>query len=442
MTASGAGGSELLGKGLYGVVYRSPRTALDAGYRVVDKVGQAYLAEGGSTPEALDVVTRTFLTEAANLELCCGVFNVVQPVGKGVVHEGLKRIISMAEALPSIHEIPSDRRNMKPLEIGTVREVAKGVLHGLSGLERHASLRHLDLKPENLRIGEHTVQLLDLGLSAPLGIPWSVDLSLQKQTPCYRDPRLILGAALSDTQYDMWSLGCTLIELYQGKRLFYYFPHESLSDQVIHLAVMYPVLKRPFPLAMRAQNPSTFDSYIDAATGVPHCICGEDPKLVPLDTILAAVGAKDPLFADLLSQMLTLDSRPLSVDSALEHPALAEIRSFNLKNLPEEVQVEIFLPDSETPVWTVPDRRYYLDPVLFYLPPSPLFKVRTTVDGHVHEETVAIPPDATLAYDREEKCVYFTPRIAETAPKIPLRVVDLGAPVQILPPDLSLKPTP
>lgn len=433
--ASGAGRSELLGKGAYGVVRRSPRTALDARYRIVDKVGRADQAEGASTSRVLDDITRTFLIEAANLDRCCGVFNIVQPIGQGVVYKGSKRIISMAEALPGIPEISSD----KPLEIGKVREVAKGILHGLSGLERHASLRHLDLKPDNLRIGEHTVQILDLGLSAPAGIPWSFDLSRRKQTICYRDPRLVLGAALEDTQYDMWSLGCTLIELYRGKQLFPYSLHVGVSSEATYLAVMHRVLNRPFPLAMRAQNPSAFDYYIHADTGAPRFAYKEDPRFVRLDTILAAVGAEDPLFADLLSQMLTLDPRPLSVESALEHPALAEIRSFNLKNLPEEVQVEIFLPDSETAVWAVPDRRYYLDPVLFYLPPAPLFKVRTTVDRHVHEETVAIPPDATLAYDREEKRVYFTPRTAETASKAPLRVVDLGA---TPPPVSKLGPTP
>lgn len=103
------------------------------------------------------------------------------------------------------------------LNLRAVRAYAHQLFLALA-LMRKAEIMHADLKPDNILVNEAKTQLkvCDLGSAS--------DLSEMEITPYlvsrfYRAPEIILGQAY-DCSLDVWSIGCTLYELYTGKILF------------------------------------------------------------------------------------------------------------------------------------------------------------------------------------------------------------------------------
>jgi len=103
------------------------------------------------------------------------------------------------------------------LNIGAVRAYAYQLLLALSLLKK-SNIMHADIKPDNILANEQksVLKLCDLGSAA--------DVSENAIAPYlvsrfYRAPEIILGLPY-DCALDMWSIGCTLYELYTGKILF------------------------------------------------------------------------------------------------------------------------------------------------------------------------------------------------------------------------------
>ncbi|KAI9328027.1 kinase-like domain-containing protein [Zopfochytrium polystomum] len=103
------------------------------------------------------------------------------------------------------------------LNIKGVRVYAQQLLLALS-LQRKCNVLHADIKPDNILVTENRniLKLCDLGSAS--------DASENEITPYlvsrfYRAPEIILGLPY-DFAIDMWSVGCTLYELFTGKILF------------------------------------------------------------------------------------------------------------------------------------------------------------------------------------------------------------------------------
>ncbi|KAI0255180.1 kinase-like domain-containing protein [Lactifluus subvellereus] len=102
------------------------------------------------------------------------------------------------------------------LNIRAVRAYAQQLFLALS-LLRKCNIMHADIKPDNILVNEQKTQLklCDLGSAS--------DASENEITPYlvsrfYRAPEIILGIPY-DPALDVWSVGCTLYELYTGKIL-------------------------------------------------------------------------------------------------------------------------------------------------------------------------------------------------------------------------------
>ncbi|KAI4145994.1 MAG: hypothetical protein LQ340_006079, partial [Diploschistes diacapsis] len=85
-------------------------------------------------------------------------------------------------------------------------------------LLRKCNILHADLKPDNVLVNDSRalLKICDLGSAS--------DASENEITPYlvsrfYRAPEIILGMEYTFA-IDMWSVGCTLFELYTGKILF------------------------------------------------------------------------------------------------------------------------------------------------------------------------------------------------------------------------------
>ncbi|KAH8662973.1 kinase-like domain-containing protein [Tricladium varicosporioides] len=103
------------------------------------------------------------------------------------------------------------------INLKAVRAYAQQMFLGLS-LMRKCNILHADLKPDNILVNEtrNMLKICDLGSAS--------DASENEITPYlvsrfYRAPEIILGMPY-DFAIDMWSVGCTLYELYTGKILF------------------------------------------------------------------------------------------------------------------------------------------------------------------------------------------------------------------------------
>lgn len=103
------------------------------------------------------------------------------------------------------------------ININAIRHYAYQMFLGLS-LMKKCNILHADLKPDNILVneGRTLLKICDLGSAS--------DTSENEITPYlvsrfYRAPEIILGMPY-DCAIDVWSIGCTLYELYTGKILF------------------------------------------------------------------------------------------------------------------------------------------------------------------------------------------------------------------------------
>lgn len=143
------------------------------------------------------------------------------------------------------------RHDYQPFPMVCVQDFAVQLLQTMEFLHA-ARLIHTDLKIENVllmndrevnygnqRVPESTrLKLIDFG-----GACYDSDKkSSVINTRQYRAPEVILGTGWSMPS-DMWSVGCMLMELYQGELLF------ATHDNVEHLALMERIIG-PFPRRM------------------------------------------------------------------------------------------------------------------------------------------------------------------------------------------------
>lgn len=100
------------------------------------------------------------------------------------------------------------------------------ILQGLAFLSKQ-NIIHCDLKPENILLRQKNktgIKIIDVGS----GCYSHEQIYTYIQSRFYRAPEIILGVPYT-TAIDMWSMGCILVELYQGCPL---FPGEDEQDQM------------------------------------------------------------------------------------------------------------------------------------------------------------------------------------------------------------------
>ncbi|MEE2901454.1 MAG: serine/threonine-protein kinase [Myxococcota bacterium] len=155
-----------------------------------------------------------------------------------------------------------------PLEIGL--NIAREVLNALSYLHRCTDqngrplqLIHRDLSPDNILIGfDGSVKLADFGLARAKLMPARTvgDVPLGKWG--YMAPEQAKHGNI-DNRTDIYGLGCSLFELFTGKRL--------IDDRQKDLEVLWnKVLKpqHPRPTEVRSKLPAEFDEFLLRAVKV------------------------------------------------------------------------------------------------------------------------------------------------------------------------------
>lgn len=103
------------------------------------------------------------------------------------------------------------------INLKAVRAYAQQMFLGLS-LLRKCNILHADLKPDNVLVNEsrNVLKICDLGSASDAS---ENEITQYLVSRFYRAPEIILGMPY-DFGIDVWSIGCTLFELYTGKILF------------------------------------------------------------------------------------------------------------------------------------------------------------------------------------------------------------------------------
>uniref|UniRef100_A0AAQ5XER8 Serine/threonine-protein kinase PRP4 homolog n=1 Tax=Amphiprion ocellaris TaxID=80972 RepID=A0AAQ5XER8_AMPOC len=116
------------------------------------------------------------------------------------------------------------------LHIKAVRSYSQQLFLALKLLKR-CNILHADIKPDNILVNESKtiLKLCDFGSASHVA---DNDITPYLVSRFYRAPEIIIGKPY-DYGIDMWSVGCTLYELYTGKIL---FPGSS-NNHMIKLAM-------------------------------------------------------------------------------------------------------------------------------------------------------------------------------------------------------------
>ncbi|KAG9008605.1 U4/U6 small nuclear ribonucleoprotein prp4 [Tulasnella sp. JGI-2019a] len=217
------------------------------------------------------------------------------------------------------------------LNMRAVRAYAHQLFLALS-LMKKCNIMHADIKPDNILVNDSkaVLKVCDLGSASDTS---ENDITPYLVSRFYRAPEIILGLPY-DTALDMWSIGCTLYELYTGKIL---FPGRTNN----HMLLLMMELKGRFSSKMvkRAKfgdihfdENGTFHSVeVDSLTGkeLTRDVFIQKPsrdlraRLIPSSTAKSNDDETKLLlsFVDLLDKCLALDpTKRLTPRDALSHP--------------------------------------------------------------------------------------------------------------------------
>ncbi|KAF4979598.1 hypothetical protein FZEAL_4227 [Fusarium zealandicum] len=122
----------------------------------------------------------------------------------------------------NLREVLRKFGNNVGINLGATRAYAYQIFVALAHM-RKCSIIHADLKPDNILVNENRnmLKICDLGTAIDKSDAATahMDITPYLVSRFYRAPEIILGIPY-DYSVDMWSIGCTLYELYTGKILF------------------------------------------------------------------------------------------------------------------------------------------------------------------------------------------------------------------------------
>ncbi|XP_004775440.1 mitogen-activated protein kinase 11 isoform X1 [Mustela putorius furo] len=172
------------------------------------------------------------------------------------------------------------------------------LLRGLKYIHS-AGIIHRDLKPSNVAVNEDCeLRILDFGLARQA----DEEMTGYVATRWYRAPEIMLNWMHYNQTVDIWSVGCIMAELLQGKALF------PGSDYIDQLKRIMEVVGTPSPEVLAKISSEHARTYIQSLPPMPQ------------KDLRSIFHGANPLAVDLLGRMLVLDSdQRVSAAEALAH---------------------------------------------------------------------------------------------------------------------------
>ncbi|CAN6303811.1 unnamed protein product [Urochloa humidicola] len=211
------------------------------------------------------------------------------------------------------------------LKLTAVRTYSKQLFIALKHL-KSCNVLHCDIKPENVLVNEAKtkLKLCDFGSAMSAGMN---DITPYLVSRFYRAPEIILGLSY-DHPLDMWSVGCSLFELYTGKVL---FPGKTNNDMLrLQMESKGALPKKMLRKGAFAKEHFDHDfNYFHEKDPVTKMTVKRQPvmniKRKDVSSIVSCFPGEDPKmlsnFNDLLKRILVLDpEKRLKVELAFSHP--------------------------------------------------------------------------------------------------------------------------
>ena len=223
------------------------------------------------------------------------------------------------------------------INLKAIREYAQQLFLGLS-LLRKCQILHADLKPDNILVNEarNVLKICDLGSASSIEENATAPYLVSR---FYRAPEIILGIPYA-YGIDVWSVGCTLFELYTGKILFTGRNNNAMLRSIMECRGKFPnkVLRKgslSFQYFDDLLNFQAIDE--DKLTGrtvtkmidiKAKPVRGLRERLVPKGKRMDEVERKEvELFADLLDKCLDLrGDKRITPSEALRHPFITRAK--------------------------------------------------------------------------------------------------------------------
>ncbi|XP_053441441.1 mitogen-activated protein kinase 11 isoform X2 [Nycticebus coucang] len=228
------------------------------------------------------------------------------------------------------------------------------LLRGLKYIHS-AGIIHRDLKPSNVAVNEDCeLRILDFGLARQA----DEEMTGYVATRWYRAPEIMLNwmhynqtaPSPPSPTVDIWSVGCIMAELLQGKALF------PGSDYIDQLKRIMEVVGTPSPEVLAKISSEHARTYIQSLPPMPQ------------KDLSSIFHGANPLAIDLLGRMLVLDSdQRVSAAEALAHAYFSQYHD------PEdEPEAEPYDESIETKDRTVEEwKELTYQEVLSFKPPEP-----------------------------------------------------------------------
>jgi dual-specificity kinase len=236
-----------------------------------------------------------------------------------------------------------------PLFPHHIKHIAQQLLTACAGLHQ-IGVVHADIKPENILLVDAsytTVQIQNLTVNVPLctdirltdfgtAVFDSHEKPMIVVSRSYRPLEVVLGLEWS-FGVDVWAIGCVLMELYTGHRL---FNISSSADDVAHVKLMEQMLG-PVPVEIKSKSRlwsmggNHWISPAPSPRESPHPSPAHTPASTPpgspgrharslFPTLKDRIVPSDTQFYDLVSKMLLYDQNErISAIEALQHPYFA-----------------------------------------------------------------------------------------------------------------------
>ncbi|EGV60076.1 hypothetical protein CANTEDRAFT_111568 [Yamadazyma tenuis ATCC 10573] len=196
-----------------------------------------------------------------------------------------------------LHRLLSSR----PLEKQFIQYFTYQILRGLKYVHS-AGVIHRDLKPSNILINENCdLKICDFGLARIQDLQMTGYVS----TRYYRAPEIMLTWQKYDTEVDLWSVGCILSEMIEGKPLF------PGKDHVHQFSIITELLGSPPPDVI---DTICSENTLRFVQSLPH----REP--ISFSERFAHCNHVEPEAIDLLARMLIFDPKKrISAADALSH---------------------------------------------------------------------------------------------------------------------------
>nr|KAF6496290.1 mitogen-activated protein kinase 11 [Rousettus aegyptiacus] len=243
----------------------------------------------------------------------------------------------------------ADLNNIVKCQALTDEHVQFLVYQLLRGLKyiHSAGIIHRDLKPSNVAVNEDCeLRILDFGLARQA----DEEMTGYVATRWYRAPEIMLNWMHYNQTVDIWSVGCIMAELLQGKAL---FPGGDYIDQ---LKRIMEVVGTPSPEVLAKMTSEHARTYVQSLPPVPQ------------KDLRSIFRGANPLAVDLLGRMLVLDSdQRVSAAEALGHAYFSQYHDPD-----DEPEAEPYDDSVETKDHTLEEwKELTYQEVLSFKPPEP-----------------------------------------------------------------------